>query len=184
MDLNDPKWQSYFLWMQARGIAQPRLIPVKETAPETLSSEPIQTEPTEKLRLVFVSDLSMKEKESALVARMASALKLNDNEWQTVLAILDPRAVEEGVPTPEALDALQRNLWSRLPSASTYVIFGPLATRIMYGKGSFRGMQGTQLVKNGMTMLPTYHPRDVLRQIELKRDVWNDLQSAANNWLQ
>src|SRR5690606_7122191 len=125
---------------------------------------------------VFVSDLPLKPQEKTLLDKMAEALGLAHQQWTCCPAVKDPELLASGVPGAATLDQMADALWQELPKARAYVAFGPLATRIACGKGSFSAMRGQILDLRDSKIVPTYHPRDLLRLPDLKRDAWTDLQ--------
>lgn len=165
----DPKWQNYLMWLGDRGITVPRW--VAREPRDVLEPAVIET-----MKVVFISDLSLKENEIELLEKMTAALNLNSQEWCALPAVLDPLLLTKGVPQAATLDQLEEDLWTRLPKAKIYIAFGPLATRIAYGKGSFSELRGQILERRITNVLATYHPRDLLKQVMLKRQAWDDLQ--------
>lgn len=169
----DPKWQNYLMWLGDRGITVPRWIarePLARDSAETKTSD-VTT-----LKVVFISDLNLKANEAHLIEKMAAALKLNPQQWRALPAVLDVGFLQRGVPEAAVLDQLAEDLWSRLPKAQIYIAFGALATRITCGKGNFSELRGQILAERMQNVLATYHPRDLLNQITLKRQAWDDLQ--------
>src|SRR5690606_18109219 len=116
---------------------------------------------------VFITDLPLKPQEKALLDKMAEALGLSPERWTWCAAVKDTDLLASGVPDAATLDQMADALWKELPKARAYVAFGPLATRIVCGKGSFSAMRGQILDLRDSKIVPTYHPRDLLRLPDL-----------------
>jgi DNA polymerase len=63
------------------------------------------------------------------------------------------------------------------------VCLGATATRYLYDpEARITKVRGVWKQKNGVWMLPTYHPAALLRDETKKRDAWNDLQSLSKKY--
>ena len=161
-------WQTYVNWLTERGLTQPRWR-------DGLS--PVAEEPASALDVLFVSDIAISPADEAVVTKLATALKLDAESWQLATCIPDPAILQGGIPDACALDQLGSEFWSAVTPSTRIVTFGPLATRVLCGRGSFSAMRGQRHTANDRVVMPTYHPRDFAKRPELKRDVWTDMQA-------
>ncbi|MCL2334547.1 MAG: uracil-DNA glycosylase [Endomicrobia bacterium] len=86
-------------------------------------------------------------------------------------------------PTPEEMDACRPYLDMQLEIIQPKIIvtLGASSTKgLLKSDESISAIRGTVHEYNGIKLMPTYHPAALLRNPDLKKDVWNDMKKVMN----
>lgn len=116
-----------------------------------------------------------------LLDRMIGAMGYQPEDVY-VANIVKCRPPKNRKPEPEEMAACIPFLHEQLALVSPKVIvaLGPTAVQGLLGTPvAITRLRGTWKLYRGRTpVMPTFHPADLLRQAEKKRDVWHDLQQV------
>jgi DNA polymerase len=100
--------------------------------------------------------------------------------------VLKCRPPENRNPLPHEIESCSPHLMRQLEVLKPRVIccLGKFAAELLLGvKGSVGGMRGRTYRWRGAKLIVTYHPAYLLRSPSQKREVWNDLQRLAQEYL-
>ncbi len=147
---------AYRLWLQDRGQRYSSAPAPKKNSATAPAPHPRPSE----LSVVFLGDGRFADDERALLVKMIAAMNLTGE-----FAIVDD--AEAWLADPERRST---RLTIALGSKATAVLMPTAAFQEVRGRFD----QGTF----GLRVLPTLHPRDLLRQPADKRVAWTDLQLA------
>jgi len=168
MDRLQAQLETYLLWQTERG----QKYPPRYRGPAVSDREPVETPP---VLVMFLSDVPLNSAESDLLEKMTAAIRLERKDFQVkVVTDWDPSGQ---LPTPESIDRWRDQYLcdETAACAKAIVPLGALATRIAFGKGSFKALRGTWQ----SNLLPTFHPRDLIRLPQYKVEAWQDLQNLS-----
>lgn len=195
MDLKSAQLDTYYEWLQDRGLSSPV---VRERARPELAvasaeaAAPQEPEPVQELfgwgsetpRVVFIGDGPLGPEVAAereLLEKIATAMKLAPEDYFVTTALRSEMPATE-LPPPEAFAPCQHDLKALLRTLQPQgiVVMGMVATRAVFGeRAGFHELRGelhdSPLLADA-AWLVTYHPRDLLRHPAAKREAWTDLQ--------
>jgi DNA polymerase len=109
-----------------------------------------------------------------------------DRETVYICNVLKCRPPENRNPLPHEIESCSPYLVRQLDALQPRVIccLGKFAAELLLGvKGTVGGIRGKTYRWQGAKMLVTYHPAYLLRNPNAKREVWDDLQRLAREYL-
>jgi len=160
---------------------------------------PVQLgEVTSNICVVFLGDIQTEDAvnnkmpisvvEAALLQRMLTAMKLGSGEWYFTNLILCPP--KTGQPyTFEKVDSCRTYIDEIILAISPKIIvtFGAIASRFFLNSDKpfdqLRGKEHRLDCFPEIAIVPTFHPRDLLRFAPNKRLAWQDLQDRSTGKL-
>lgn len=181
--------KAYLLWLQERGIRFPALAPPSARG---LDSHQVSASPVSApIKVLFLADIPtpgseghwkpLNGEEEALLDRMIQAMHMASHD--AVVTPAFPPTVNPDVPPDDDLITTQRTRLQDLLHAlkpELIIALGWQATRVALGEdcswNSVRGQITASDHLAGVIVLPTLHPRDLLRFPGNKRSTWADLQ--------
>ncbi len=113
-----------------------------------------------------------------LLARMLQAIGLTLEEVYLTNAIKCALAGDKK-PAADSVLCCSPYLLREIEAVSPKVIcaMGPLATEaLLHSKTPFHRLRGRSHNFNGIQLVPTFHPAFLLKNTEMKKDAWQDLQ--------
>ncbi len=93
--------------------------------------------------------------------------------------IVKCRPPKNRVPQREEIDTCVPFIWRQLRAINPKIVctLGSVAAQtILQTQTAISRIRGEFQVRDGLVILPTYHPAYLLRNPEKKREVWNDMQ--------
>ena len=179
------QFKAYLLWLEERGIHFPA------PAAATASNEETSAFTHSGIKVLFLADLScptlfdsnapMNEEELALLHRMIVAMQLSDADYR-IEAAFPNMTSSYASPDPDLVVAQQSLVFKLVEEIKPELIIslGWQATRIALGSDhgwqELRGKIIHSPYLSEIPVLPTLHPRDLLRFPPNKRTTWSDLQ--------
>jgi DNA polymerase len=118
-------------------------------------------------------------------ARLIPGVPL-DRETVYICNVLKCRPPENRNPLPHEVETCSPYLERQLEALKPRVIccLGKFAAELLVGvKGSIAGLRGKTYRYQGARLIVTYHPAACLRNPNLKRPVWEDMQLLAREYL-
>jgi uracil-DNA glycosylase len=183
------QFKAYLLWLEERGIHFP--VP----SPAAPSDNEASAFSGTGIKVLFLADLPcstliqsdapMTEEELALLHRMIVAMQLSDTDYRIEVAFPN-MASSYASPGPDLVVAQQAAALDLVDKIKPELIIslGWQATRIALGSDqSWHELRGKIIPSSYLLeipVLPTLHPRDLLRFPPNKRSTWSDLQRGMN----
>ncbi len=109
-----------------------------------------------------------------------------DRDSVYICNVLKCRPPENRNPLPHEIESCSPYLLRQLDALKPRVIccLGKFAAELLLGtKGTVGGMRGKTWRWQGAKLIVTYHPAYLLRNPNAKREVWDDLQRLAREYL-
>ena len=203
MDSQNAQLQAYYHWLRDRGQAylnvQPQpvldgLAGVRQQIAACQSCELGQGQRLRALgsggasaRVLFVgdgplgSDLLFTTDEQDLLLKIVGALGLAEPDVYFTASV-HCRMPDDRPPSRHSFDTCRTHMLAvtKALCPSAVVVLGGLAARALFGDdATFNDLRGRILREGPLGALPlvvTFHPRDLLRQPQAKRQAWTDLQ--------
>lgn len=170
---------AYLGWLEERGIRHPVVRPRR---PEPRA---VALAPARRTQVVFVSDAALTAEERALLDRMVTAMQLGAGDVGVVCALTGP--LPEQLPSQDVIAASRLRLQSEVANAAPRVVvsLGGFTTRLVLGDRTHfpevRGQKRQAALLGEVQIVPTFHPRDLLRYAANKRLAWTDLQVVMDH---
>jgi uracil-DNA glycosylase family 4 len=117
-----------------------------------------------------------------LLNKMIAAIDLKREEVY-ICNVLKCRPPDNRVPAPEEVERCRPYLEQQIALVNPSVVCAlglSAAQALLQTKASMTSMRGKTFAYRGIPLIPTYHPAALLRNPNLKREAWIDLQRVRD----
>lgn len=188
--------KAYLLWLRERGLHIP-VFNVSSSLEESTTDTEVLRDQKNSIKVVFLSDLPLEEsaqidsistdsEQRKLLDRMIMAMQLRPEEY-LITAIFTEDFQFHHLYSKDYLEMRRKELKDLIKKQAPHLVItlGQQAVKIAFDDDrDFLGRRGKIVPSpqlDGLAVLATLHPRDLLRFPGNKRLAWDDLQTGMHH---